>query len=227
MVDAQGVKLRYTSSQRGSDTLTLERSSKVLHSRSRPVVDGRPAAISLERDMQRNGLSPKTCIISRFRLYIAFRESSRDVFQDTYARPVFRGMRFLAWSRRSASMEGFVKRILEKYGDHNQTVVIFYGNWGRQPNLRHQAPSPGIGLRRLIHAVQGIVTITVNEAYTSSFCARHGCLGEVACARGAHGLLRCSSCGTRWSRDVLGARNILAKAMHFMEHHGPHPVMGG
>jgi transposase len=37
--------------------------------------------------------------------------------------------------------------------------------------------------------------------------------------------LRCSSCGTR--RDVLGARNILAKARHFMEHHEPHPVMGG
>ncbi len=54
--------------------------------------------------------------------------------------------------------------------------------------------------------------VTVREAYTSSFCPR--CGGTVDNDRGVRGLLRCNCCGVRWSRDVLGAKNILAKGMH-------------
>ena len=104
-------------------------------------------------------------------------------------------------------------------------VTILYGDWGRQPNLKHQAPSPGIGLRRILHATPGIVTITVREAYTSSFCPR--CGGHVDNDRGVHGLLRCDTCGVRWSRDVVGAKNILAKGMHLLTTRTAHPTFGG
>jgi hypothetical protein len=31
----------------------------------------------------------------------------------------------------------------------------------------------------------------------------------------------------RWSRDVLGAKNILAKGMHLMTQHAEHPLFMG
>ena len=226
LVDKEGKKLRYTTAQRQNDTLSVERTGRVSRARNRIVVEGSPTASSRECDMRRAGLTSRTCNVGRFKLYITFRETSRQVFVATYTKRTFRAMRFLAWSRRAASVAGFVKRILEKYGVQNRTVVIFYGDWGRQPNLKHQAPSPGIGLQRLIHATVGIVTLTVHEAYTSSFCARRGCHGAVENARGAHGLLQCTACGTRWSRDILGAKNILDTGLHIMEHRAPHPVFG-
>ena len=161
---------------------------------------------------------------------VPLREASRKVFEAAYTRKTMRAMRFLAWALRRASVEKLAARILEKFGIANHTtgqrsVTIMYGDWGRRPNLKHQAPSPGIGLRRILHATPGIVTITVREAYTSSFCPR--CAGHVDNDRGSHGLLRCDNCGVRWSRDVLGAKNILAKGMHLLMMQAAHPIFGG
>jgi hypothetical protein len=136
----------------------------------------------------------------------------------------------------------FVEEIKKKYGtrpshkpgtsDDNVVqsppIVIFYGDWGRRPNLKNQAPSPGIGLRRLLEASEGIVTVTVHEAYTSSYCPN--CEGPVSEGRGKHGLLKCDHtavCGTYWSRDVLGALNIRTKGLHLWNHATKHPLFGG
>jgi hypothetical protein len=103
----------------------------------------------------------------------------------------------------------------------------FYGDWGRRPDLKHQAPTPEIGLSRLLDATEGITTVTINEAYTSSFCPN--CEGPVTESRGQHGLLRCEHtivCGTYWSRDVVGALNIRAKGLHLWHHARPHPLFG-
>jgi hypothetical protein len=243
LVNSDGLALRYTNSQRRHDTLSGTRGRKVMKARRKrtpgfvslppaahPVRVERPSAMSLENAMRKYGASPRTTDLTRFRKYIALREASRRVFEAAYTRKTLRAMRFLAWALRRTSVERFAARILEKFGIANpatgqRSVTILYGDWGRRPNLKHQAPSPGIGLRRILHATPGIVTITVREAYTSSFCPR--CGGHVGNDRGAHGLLRCNACGVRWSRDVLGAKNILAKGMHLLTTQAAHPIFGG
>ena len=47
-------------------------------------------------------------------------------------------------------------------------VIMFYGNWGKSPNLKNSMPTPGIGLRRKIH--KHIKTVTVSEHFTSQTC---------------------------------------------------------
>jgi hypothetical protein len=214
LVDASGRALRYTSGQRHSDTLAKERRTKVSNARHAPI--GLRSAARVEKEMQRAGLSSKTWDLERFKRYVAHREATRQVLEATYARRLFRKLRLLAWMRRRLSVERFVEKIKETYGERGRHIVMFYGDWGRRPNLKHQAPTPGIGLRRIVHAA-GILTITVHEAYTSSFCARASCDGEVAYFRGLHGVLCCERCGVRWRRDVLGARNILAKGMAWVQ----------
>jgi hypothetical protein len=198
----------------------------------------------LEAEMSRRRLTPKTVDLTRLQDYVAFREASRSVFEATYQMPVFRAMRFTSWTKRSASVEAFAERILEKFGTRrpndkkepvNKQVVILYGDWGRQPNLRHQAPSPGIGLRRALHGYQGkrsgqqIITITVRERSTSSFDPDTG--NPVSEARGVHALLREDPIpgrprGIYWNRDVLGALNILRKGRHLLQSWKPHPLFG-
>ena len=242
MTDERDRVLRYTSGHRKHDTLASKQSKAIRQARGRPWegtvslppdcgVRGtsqrlNPTVVKLEQDMWRHKASRLSCELNSFRRYVAFREATRAAMEATYERRLFRAARFTAWSLRSASVEGLTKKILEKYGGTpSRQVVILYGDWGRHPNLKNQAPTPGIGLRRLIHATPGITTVTVNEAYTSSFCPK--CDGEVENGRGKHGVLRCcglAGCGTWWSRDVLGAKNILRKGMHLLREGIPHPL---
>jgi hypothetical protein len=237
LVDRNQQVLRYTSAQRSHDTLSHKR--KVRHKtlthmkRLEGVACGAHgrkvySVRDIERLMVATRVSVNTCDTRRLKEYVAFRAASRRLLE----RRAFRADRFTAWSRREKSVQSFIKRILEKYGKspHNATsrkVVVFYGDWGRNPNLKHQAPTPGISLRRALHKHEDIVTITVRETYTSSYCPN--CHDDVVNARGEHALLKCcngAACGTWWDRDVLGATNILHKAEYLLQTSRAHPLFG-
>ena len=134
-----------------------------------------------------------------------------------YRRTVFRAQRFDAYVGRRSSEDRFVSRIKNTFGG---VKAILYGNWGRNPNLKHQPPSPGIGLRRMIASRYKV--LLVYEAYTSSYCPRcrsHGLVHPRTDGNGdeVHHLLRCSNerCSCHWwHRDVLGALNILYTGKH-------------
>lgn len=103
--------------------------------------------------------------------------------------------------------------------------IIFCGDWGRNPNLKHSAPTPGIGLRR--HLAQLFHTITTPEHWTSKTCPCcrtrtmekpdpfEGFIGPKRkhSQSEKHHLLRCTNvdtCPSRWwHRDSVGAFNIL------------------
>lgn len=101
-----------------------------------------------------------------------------------------------------------------------RTLLCGYGNWGRNPNLKNNAPTPGIGLRRRFD--QKIPTITVCEKNTSQTCPCCGVKGLVNEKVGEdniekHHLLCCtnSSCECRWwNRNVVGSYNILGNFLN-------------
>lgn len=207
--------LRYTKKQRDFET----------HRRARSRRCSTPPDIGLIEKCQ--PFSSKSCVLTNFWQYVRYRTNFISVLRQHYEQTKFRWSRFLAWSARKLSLERFTKQIQDVFGVDKQ-IVVLYGSWGRQPNLKHQAPSPGIGLRRLIHATAGITTITVNESYTSSYCCRCQC--SVANIKGhKHHLLQCGNpkCNTFWDRDILGALNILAKGIHLLTSGTPHPNFGG
>jgi len=256
LVDGKGNKLRFTAAQRRHETcsgrhvVAVNRATRRVRCDSlllpsRFEEDGvrhwrQMSAKKLENEMRVRRLTAKTCDPDRLRRYFSFREAARPAMEAAYGVAGFRALRFHAWCRRDASVKKFAEEIKGKFGtSRNQDlmkfgdgaarppVVIFYGDWGRRPNLKHQAPTPGIGLRRFLEDTEGIVTVTVHESYTSSFCPN--CEAPVSESRGRHGLLKCEDarlCGTYWSRDVLGAMNIRAKGIHMWHHSAPHPLFG-
>lgn len=237
-VDGRRKNVRYTAKQRTFDAGGGKRAQRLQAARTKNLpnvmlsyegVPVDPRINSIEKGLLRT-CSPKAASLPAFREYVRKRDAVRGALEALYARKVFRWGRFIAWAKRDLSVTRFAKKIVETYGSGGKPVVVFYGDWGRNPNLKNQAPTPGIGLRRLLHKFEGILTITVREMYTSSYCPR--CSAEVDNARGVHGLLKCvqdrADCGMYWSRDVLGASNILAKAMYMLEHPGdPHPLFLG
>ena len=85
-------------------------------------------------------------------------------------------------------------------------VVILYGNWGRNPNLKNSAPTPGISLRRKIHS--RFPTVTIGERNTSQTCPSCKTVslknpiltGPNRQVEKKHHLLRCQNenCECRW-----------------------------
>lgn len=92
-------------------------------------------------------------------------------------------------------------------------ILLLYGSWGKRPNLKHSAPTPGIGLKRRL--AKEFRTLEVCEHNTSKVCPC--CLTKsVTNHNDKHQLLRCENekCSSRWwSRDVLGSVNILYKTL--------------
>ena len=98
-------------------------------------------------------------------------------------------------------------------------IVVGWGNWGRSPNLKGSAPTPGIGFRR--RAQTRFQTVTVDEHFTSQDCP---CCGERKLENpkigkeqvSKHHLLHCrnEACQCRWwNRNVVGSLNILIRFM--------------
>jgi hypothetical protein len=168
---------------------------------------------------RRNATPAKSCTPSSYHHYLRTRRAVASDLSTFFQRTVFRAHRYDAWVGRRASEDRFVSRIKNTFG---VKATILYGDWGRSPNLRHQPPSPGVGLRRRL--CSHFKVYLVHEAYTSSFCPR--CCNGVAKprrdsdGRDVHHLLKCESrtCSCPWwNRDVLGALNILKTGRHALQ----------
>jgi hypothetical protein len=170
--------------------------------------------------------SAKSCLLLHYSQYLRTRNAIANKLYAFYRLTVFRADRFDAWVGRRASEDRFASQIKNTFG---KEAVIMYGNWGRSPNLKHQPPSPGIGLRRKLCSYFKVYL--VHEAYTSSVCPTcdHGVTKPRMDAKGkeVHHLLKCVShtCFCPWwNRDVLGALNILRTGKHALRTGTWHPT---
>ena len=203
-----------------------------------PGVEGRVTPQRVEQQLLRP-TSSKSCVPASFQQYVVAAVRAEQVLEEFYSKPIFRAQRFTQWMRRDITEMRLLKRIQETFAPNGEPLALFVGAWGRRPNLKHQAPTPGIGLlRRLAHRhkltlggdlIWTLLVFRVTEMWTSSFCPRRfrngDCCDAVVEKYGSHHRLKCTDplCGTVWRRDRLGARNILRQALHYIDHAGPHP----
>lgn len=227
--DGTGKVVRYTAAQRRAESGSREHAWV-----QRRMLAAKPRdspALSAEELIRTIGTVPgqlgvlrssKSCITLHHQQYLQSRAAVAAELSKFYSRPVFRAHRYDAHVGRRSSEDKFAARIKNEFG---QVKVIFYGDWGRNPNLRHQPPSPGVALRRRLCSYFTI--LLVHESYTSSVCprcrkfgltkprSRHPAGGTKSVP--IHHLLRCShaKCSCHWwQRDILGALNILATGKH-------------
>ena len=171
--------------------------------------------------------SSKSCLPQHYDHYLVTRAEVGDQLSEFYRNQVFRRHRYQNHIGRRAADDRFASRIKKTFGE---VKVVLYGDWGRNPNLPHQPPSPGVGLRRRL--CSHFTILLVHEAYTSSICPR--CCGSGLYyprvdrdGQDVHHLLKCPNgyCSCHWwHRDVLGALNILKTGKHALRTGAWHPI---
>ena len=82
-----------------------------------------------------------------------------------YYQRKFRNMRLKKAINERKSLDNFKNRIGTTFG---KDCILFYGDWNRRTQMKYNAPSMGIGLRREID--KEYMTISINEFKTSMLC---------------------------------------------------------
>ena len=228
IVNECGTKLRYTQQQRAVECRFKKNKRALVRMKKTTTCSNGLTVEEVEQQIMYNA---KSCLPGVTRQYISQRRNLEAlVYEPLYVRDTLRKLRFSACSHKMQSEDRLIRRIANTFKQPGKSgIVIAWGNWGQNPNMKNCIPTPGIGLRKTVARKGKVLNIKVGrewEAYTSCTC--HDCHGStkyckkrvffkenIRHERDVHGLLRCQNerCGRRWNRNVLGATNILEIAL--------------
>ena len=218
----------YTKVQRRKEMSYYRNRAEMLRQFNKSCGDGR----TYKELIQTVKTSGKSSNLETFVRYLLERRETEDVLQELFQQTSFRRRQYRSYLGKQSSTDKLKDRIRKTFNpepDSGKEIVIAWGNWGRNPNLRHQPPTPGIGLRRIVD--QSFRTLTCDERGTSSECPK--CEGDLEypltriqkeidelngkityVSKHVHHVLRCKnvSCRMWWNRDILGACNIKRQA---------------
>ena len=208
MVDEDGNKLQYTAPQKRIES-KAKRNAYVLG------IEKRRYGI-IDKETILSSYNGKTSNYSKFKSYLVEKTRLNNETKEFYQRDIWRKMKFRSYSYGKKSIDVFLNKIKETFGEN---LLIGYGNWSRDTQMKHFMPTMNKGLRKLIHRKYD--TITVNECLTSKTCCM--CMSQLENhrdekGRKIHRLLVCRGQGCVSSqnkksvfktRDLNSAVNIL------------------
>lgn len=224
-----GPRLRYSARQRRFESTQKRNNEEYLQSVKR-IVPG-TNNITYETIITRNYLplnhksirketGLKSCYYSNFYNYLENRGNFRRILSEMFQHSRHRRNRYRVKIGMKKSEQLLINNIKKTFDSENsgKKIILFWGNWGRNPNITNQPPSPGIGLRNRVAKLYE--TVTVDERYTSSICPH--CDSEVdhpkkdRNGKDIHHLLRCKNenCGRWWQRDVMAVANFKRQVEH-------------
>ena len=184
MMDSNGKKLQYTAPQR-------KRESKAKTNQRILLVEKKRNNI-IEKETHLSFQNSKSVDYEKFKVFLVEKDKLNKETLDFYQRDVWRKMKFRQYSYGKKSMDKFLNKIKETFGDN---ILIGYGNWSRSTQMKHFMPTMNKGLRKQIHKKYD--TITINECNTSKKCCE--CNNDLSYYRHSDGnkqfrLLVCSGC---------------------------------
>ena len=184
MMDDKGNKLQYTAPQR-------KRESKAKTNQRILLVEKKRNNI-IEKETHLSFHNSKSVDYEKFKKYLQEKDKLNKETLDFYQRDVWRKMKFRQYSYGKKSLDTFLNKIKEIFGDN---ILIGYGNWSRSTQMKHFMPTLNKGLRQQIHKKYD--TITINECNTSKKCCE--CNNDLSYYRHSNGnkqfrLLVCSGC---------------------------------
>lgn len=208
MADEEGNRLQYTAPQKRIES-KVKRNAYVLG------IEKRRSGI-IKKETVLSSYNGKTSNYSKFKSYLVEKTRLNNETIEFYQREVWRKMKFRSYSYGKKTIDVFLNKIQETFGEN---LLIGYGNWSRDTQMKHFMPTMNKGLRKEIHRKYD--TITVNECLTSKTCCM--CMSQLENCRDKkgrkiHRLLVCKGQGCVSSqnkkavfktRDLNSAVNIL------------------
>ena len=193
MMDSQGNKLQYTASQRKIESYGKRNERILLQEKKRNNI--------IEKETHLSSKNSKSVDYEKFKVFLVEKDRLNKETTKFYMRDVWRKMKFRQYSYGKKSIDTFLNKIKETFGDN---VLIGYGNWSRDTQMKHIMPTMNKGLRKLIHKKYD--TITINEYYTSQKCCE--CYNDLKHCNDKKGkeiyrLFHCSNCVSSKNKNTV------------------------
>jgi hypothetical protein len=157
MMDNKGNKLQYTAPQRKRESKAKCNQRILLYERKKNGI--------IEKETQLSFQNSKSVNYEKFKMYLVEKNKLNKETIDFYKRDTWRKMKFRQYSYGKKSIDTFLNKIKETFGEN---LLIGYGNWSRDTQMKFFMPTMNKGLRKLIHKKYD--TITINECNTSKKC---------------------------------------------------------
>lgn len=157
MMDNKGNKLQYTAPQRKRESKAKCNQRILLYERKKNGI--------IEKETQLSFQNSKSVNYEKFKMYLVEKNKLNKETIEFYKRDTWRKMKFRQYSYGKKSINTFLNKIKETFGEN---LLIGYGNWSRDTQMKFFMPTMNKGLRKLIHKKYD--TITINECNTSKKC---------------------------------------------------------
>jgi hypothetical protein len=157
MMDNKGNKLQYTAPQRKRESKAKCNQRILLYERKKNGIIEKETQLSFQNSKSVNYDKFKICLVEKNKL-------NKETI-EFYKRDTWRKMKFRQYSYGKKSIDTFLNKIKETFGEN---LLIGYGNWSRDTQMKFFMPTMNKGLRKLIHKKYD--TITINECNTSKKC---------------------------------------------------------
>jgi len=193
MMDNNGNKLQYTAPQRKRESKAKTNQRILLVERERNGI--------IQKESQLSFQNSKSVDYEKFKTYLIEKDKLNKETIIFYKRDVWRKMKFRQYSYGKKSIDTFLNKIREIFGEN---ILIGYGNWSRNTQMKHFMPTKNKGLRKLIHKKYD--TITINECNTSKKCC--DCNKDLEYYKDKEGkkifrLLVCSNCVSCENKKIV------------------------
>jgi hypothetical protein len=206
MMDKNGNKLQYTASQRKIESYGKRNQRILLQEKKKHKITEKETQLSVQNS--------KSVDYDKFKIYLVGKDKLNKEVSKFYEKETWRKIKFRQYSYGKKSIDNFLNKIQETFGSN---ILIGYGNWSRDTQMKHFMPTMNKGLRKQIH--KRYDTITMNEFNTSKKCC--DCYNEMKHYRDkknkeVYRLFVCSNCvscqnkqNVYRTRDANSAVNIM------------------
>jgi hypothetical protein len=157
MMDNKGNKLQYTAPQRKRESKAKCNQRILLYERKKNGI--------IEKETQLSFQNSKSVDYDKFKMYLVEKNKLNKETIEFYKRDTWRKMKFRQYSYGKKSVDTFLNKIKDTFGEN---LLIGYGNWSRDTQMKFFMPTMNKGLRKLVHKKYD--TITINECNTSKKC---------------------------------------------------------
>ena len=130
MMDSNGKKLQYTAPQR-------KRESKAKTNQRILLVEKKRNNI-IEKETHLSFQNSKSVDYDKFKVFLIEKDKLNKETTEFYKRDVWRKMKFRQYSYGKKSMDKFLNKIKETFGEN---ILIGYGNWSRSTQMKHFMPT--------------------------------------------------------------------------------------
>jgi hypothetical protein len=188
MMDEYKNKLRYTAPQRRRESLRKRCNKIILREKQKNQI--------IEEETKLSSYNCKSVNYNEFKKYIKEKTKLNDNVREFYENELYRKLKWRTWIYGRKSEDKFLNNIEDTYGK-KEDLLLCYGNWSNNKQMKYIMPTKGVGLRRTIEKKFNV--LLVDEFRTSKLCSKCNC--NLENYNNLHRVLVCRGCKSSGSES--------------------------